>query len=153
PILNYTFSDGVTTTISGALSSAANTPFRIEFFASPSQDASGAGQGQTFLGFAMVTTDGTGNVSFSLSGLPPVSVGQFVSATASDAANNTSEFAQDVLVTGPTSQLVLTGLPSVTTAGVSLNFTVKAEDSAGNVTPQYTGTVHFTSSDAQAVFP
>jgi hypothetical protein len=153
PVLNYAFSDGVTTTVSGSLNSVANTTFRTEFFASPSKDASGAGQGLSFLGFTTVMTDGTGNANFSLSSLPAVSVGQFVSATATDAGNNTSEFAQDVLLTRPTSQLVLTDLPSMTTEGVSLPFTVKAEDSAGNVTPQYAGTVHFASSDAQAVFP
>src|SRR6202012_3079826 len=63
------------------------------------------------------------------------------------------QFAQDVMVTGPTSQLVLIGVPATTGSGVSLNFTVKAEDSLGNVTPQYNGTLHFTSSDAKAVFP
>jgi hypothetical protein len=100
-----------------------------------------------------VTTDGTGNISFSASGLPAVPVGQWLSATATDSANNTSQFAQDVLVTGPTSQLVITGLPSTATSGTSLSFTVRAEDSDGYVTPQYGGTVHFTSSDAQALFP
>jgi hypothetical protein len=153
PVFTYAYSTAGSTTVSGSLSSVANTQFRIEFFASPTKDPSGAGQGLTFLGFTTVTTDASGNATFSLSNLPAVSVGQFLSATATDANNNTSHFAQDVLVTGLTSQLDLTGLPSVTTAGVSLNFSVTAEDSAGNVTPQYTGTVHFTSSDAQVVFP
>jgi len=152
PVLAYAFSTAGGTTVSGSLSSVANTTFRIEFFASPTKDPSG-GQGKTFLGFTTVTTNGGGSATFTLSSLPVVSLGQFVSATATDAGNSTSQFAQDVLVTGQTSQLVLTGLPSVTAAGVSMNFTVKAEDSAGNVTPQYAGTVHFTSSDAKAVFP
>jgi hypothetical protein len=152
PVLQYAFSTASATTVSGSLASVPNTLFRVEFFASPTQDSSGAGQGETFLGYATVMTNGSGMATFSLSSLPGVPVGQFLSATATDAGNNTSEFAQDVLITGTTSQLVLTGLPSVTTAGVSLTFSVQAEDSTGNVTPQYTGTVHFTSSDAQAVF-
>ncbi len=153
PALTYAFSTAGATTVSGSLNSVANTQFRIEFFASPSKDSSGAGQGKTYLGFTTVTTNGSGNATFTLSSLPAVALGQFVSATATDVSNNTSQFAQDVAVTGPTSQLVLIGLPSMTGAKQSLNFTVKAEDAAGNVTPQYAGTVHFTSSDAKAVFP
>jgi parallel beta-helix repeat protein len=151
PVLNYAFSTAGGTTVSGSLSSVANTNFQIEFFASPTKDSSGAGQGETFLGFTTVTTDGGGNASFSLSSLPAVAVGEFLSATATDSTNNTSQFAQDVLVTGPTTQLALIGVPSVTTAGVALPLTVMAEDSFGNVTPQYNGTVHLSSSDAQAL--
>src|SRR5205807_1189611 len=43
----------------------------------------------------------------------------------------------------------VTGYPS-TTAGVSQNFTLTARDAFGNVAIGYLGTVHFTSSDAQA---
>jgi hypothetical protein len=39
------------------------------------------------------------------------------------------------------------------TAGSSANFTVTAKDGANNTVPSYTGTVAFTSSDAQAVLP
>jgi hypothetical protein len=49
--------------------------------------------------------------------------------------------------------LTVTGFPSPTTAGVSHNFTVTALDAYGNVATGYTGTVHFTSSDAQAALP
>ena len=52
-----------------------------------------------------------------------------------------------------TSQLVVAGFPSPTTAGVAGTFTVTAEDAYGNTTPAYAGTVEFTSSDAQAVLP
>src|SRR4029079_9064457 len=37
--------------------------------------------------------------------------------------------------------------------GSSHTSTVTAEDAYGNTTPAYTGTVHFTSSDGQAVLP
>jgi hypothetical protein len=40
-----------------------------------------------------------------------------------------------------------------TTAGAAYSFTLLALDAAGNVLTGYTGTVHFTSSDAQAVLP
>jgi hypothetical protein len=51
------------------------------------------------------------------------------------------------------SQLVLSGYPSATTAGTANNFTVTAEDAFGNTATGYTGTVSFSSSDAQASLP
>jgi uncharacterized repeat protein (TIGR01451 family) len=41
----------------GNFDSTANTKFNIEFFSSPAADASGYGQGQTYLGSATITTD------------------------------------------------------------------------------------------------
>jgi hypothetical protein len=48
------------------------------------------------------------------------------------------------------SSLVLAGFPSSTTAGAAGNFTVTARDPYGNVATGYLGTLHFTSSDANA---
>ncbi len=45
----------------------------------------------------------------------------------------------------------VTGFTSPTTAGVAHSVTVTAHDAYGNVATGYTGTVHFTSSDGQAV--
>ncbi len=45
------------------------------------------------------------------------------------------------------------GFPSPTTAGVAGTFAVTAVDTLGNIDTSYAGTVHFTSSDAQAVLP
>jgi uncharacterized delta-60 repeat protein len=47
----------------------------------------------------------------------------------------------------------VTGYPLSTTAGVSGSITVTADDASGHLNPNYTGTVHFTSSDPQAVLP
>jgi hypothetical protein len=49
--------------------------------------------------------------------------------------------------------LVFSSVPGSTTAGTAFSLTVTAEDAYGNVTTGYTGTVHFTSSDARAVLP
>jgi hypothetical protein len=51
------------------------------------------------------------------------------------------------------SRLVVSGFPTSTSAGVANNFTVTAKDPYGNVATGYTGTVHFSSSDHQAVLP
>jgi len=49
--------------------------------------------------------------------------------------------------------LQVAGFPSPGTAGVAGAFTVTARDNAGKTMTGYTGTVHFTSSDPQAVLP
>ena len=54
---------------------------------------------------------------------------------------------------GPTTTFVVSGFTSPTTAGAAHNVTVTAQDAGGNVATGYTGTVHFTSSDAQAGLP
>src|SRR4029077_20968186 len=43
--------------------------------------------------------------------------------------------------------------PATATTGTPFNFTVTAEDALNNTVTGYTGTVHFTSSDSQAVLP
>lgn len=50
------------------------------------------------------------------------------------------------------SKFSVIGFPT-TTAGVAQNFTVSARDAYGNLVTGYTGTVNFTSSDAQASLP
>src|SRR5262249_38251775 len=45
------------------------------------------------------------------------------------------------------------GFPATITAGVAGTFTVTARNAAGSPNPGYRGTVHFTSSDPQAVLP
>ena len=83
------------TIIDGTLNSTPSTTFRLEFFANDACDGSGNGEGQTFLGFQNVTTDGTGNVTFTATlTTTPTSVGQFITSTATDPTDNTSEFSQ-----------------------------------------------------------
>jgi hypothetical protein len=56
-----------------------------------------------------------------------------------------------ILVTGyPVATLTLSG---TLTAGVAHNFTVTAKDADGNTDPGYLGTMHFTSTDHQAILP
>ena len=50
-------------------------------------------------------------------------------------------------------QLAFTGVPASTTAGQTFSVDVSAEDGGGVIDTSYTGTVHFTSSDPQAVLP
>jgi parallel beta-helix repeat protein len=77
------------------------------------------------------------------------------SLTATDTANAVHAGSENGITVNPsaTSQFVVTGFPSSVTAGVPGTFTVTAEDAFANVTPGYSGTVHFSSSDPQAVLP
>jgi hypothetical protein len=85
PTLTYAARPSATIlTVSGTLTAAANTTYRVEFFANtPGPNA----QGQTFLGAQPVLTDGTGNASFTAN-LPvnPALGETLVTATATDQA-------------------------------------------------------------------
>jgi len=79
-------------TIEGTLGSVPNATFTVELFSSPDCDISGNGEGRTFLGTATVTTNAFGRGTFSTTLSRRVLVGSVVTATAIDAAGNTSEF-------------------------------------------------------------
>ena len=53
---------------------------------------------------------------------------------------------------GPAASFAVTG-PATATAGTAGSYTVTAKDAFGNTATGYTGTVHLTSSDPQAVLP
>jgi hypothetical protein len=93
--------DGPNTVLQGNLRSTANTTFTLQFFSDPVCDPSGLGEGQRLLGTLTVTTDAFGIAAFTFTASPGVPTGQFVSATATDAANNTSEFSACLEVPGP----------------------------------------------------
>ena len=105
--------------IVGTLAAAEDTTVRLEFFLNNSCDSVANGEGETFLGFATRTTDASGSarfgVSFALPATPlrlvaptaPSRDGskpavltprQFVTATATDSENNTSEFSECIEV-------------------------------------------------------
>jgi len=87
--------------ISGTLNSTASTAFRVELFSNVACDVSGNGEGQTFLGFATVTTDGGGNMSFGPVTVPIPAGQKLITATATNPTNNTSEFSPCILASGP----------------------------------------------------
>jgi parallel beta-helix repeat protein len=92
PVLTSAASALGTTQVQGTLNSQPNTAYRLEFFSTPSWDATGVPEGQGFLGWTNITTDGAGNGSFSVA--LPIALGSnsVVTATATDPGGNTSEF-------------------------------------------------------------
>jgi hypothetical protein len=77
------------------------------------------------------------------------------SITATDKASSNITGSQSGIVVNPAaaSSLVASGFPSPITAGIAGNITITAKDAYGNVATGYSGTVHFTSSDSQAMLP
>ncbi len=102
PVLTQATVTATQITLAGSLNSTANSTFRIELFANNGGDASGFGEGQVFIGFVNVATDGAGNVGFSTSLTAVVPVGRVISATATrsnagyTAFTDTSEFAANI---------------------------------------------------------
>jgi hypothetical protein len=104
PVLSWAATNGAQVRIFGTLNSTATTNFRLEFFASPAAaaDPSGYGEGQRYLDYADVTTDGSGDVTFNVLLASAVAAGEVVTATATRADGgfssffDTSEFAQYV---------------------------------------------------------
>ena len=74
--------------------------------------------------------------------------------TATDSADGLSATQSPIMVQPAAARsLAITGLPTTDTAGVANNFIVTAHDAYGNIATGYTGTVHFTSTDPNAVLP
>jgi Astacin (Peptidase family M12A) len=98
PVLTFANSAAV---IQGSLNSVANKPYRIDFFSSPAADASGFGEGQTWIGVVNLTTDGTGNATFNQDFPGSLTPGSVVTATATGTGtggSGTSEFSAAITV-------------------------------------------------------
>lgn len=100
PVLTAATSAGGSTSVQGTLGSKANSAYTLEFFSSSSCDSSGYGEGETPLGSLNVNTNASGTASFDTTLPVGTTPGRVVTATATDAAGNTSEFSQCRNVTG-----------------------------------------------------
>jgi subtilisin-like proprotein convertase family protein/predicted nucleotidyltransferase len=113
PELSSAISSSGNTSIKGKINSTPNTTFRVEFFSNKVLDDSGFGsggfgngsfggggygEGEKFLGFQTVTTDSSGNANVEIKLPVAVPIGQFITATATDPNNNTSEFSQGIAI-------------------------------------------------------
>jgi hypothetical protein len=88
PELTSAENSGGETTVEGTLNSLANRDFRVRFFSNPS-----GSEGKKYLGAKSgVTTNANGNVSFSFVPAAEVPNGRSITATATSANGNTSEF-------------------------------------------------------------
>ncbi|MCH9662080.1 MAG: right-handed parallel beta-helix repeat-containing protein, partial [Gammaproteobacteria bacterium] len=106
PVLFTAHTEGGNTTFTGSLNGIASTDYRIEFYSNTlgMEDATGYGEGQTYLGYATVTTDGSGNATINAVLAVTLVASDRVTATATvdlggGNYGDTSEFGQNVIAT------------------------------------------------------
>jgi hypothetical protein len=109
PVLSSATPGAGNTTVVGTLNSTPGASFTVDFYSSNAADPSGFGQGRTYLGSTVVTTDGAGNASFNVTLSVAVPVGQVIAATATNSINDTSEFSQSIPVTDQATRLTING--------------------------------------------
>ncbi len=126
---------GAETSVSLSFLSLPNGSYTIDFYASPQPDPSGYGQGQSYLGSVSVTTDANGLLN------PPTTFiltadtvpGEWITATATDSAGNTSEFSLAFQLAAPVASKIAISSPALNLiAGSRGQMTVQLEDSNGN---------------------
>jgi uncharacterized delta-60 repeat protein len=105
PVLTAATTSGSSVYVTGTLNSLTSSYYRIEFFATATANPDGHGGGQTYLGFANVTTNGSGNATIAATLSAAVPAGQKIAATATQSNSafttftGTSEFATNVTST------------------------------------------------------
>ncbi len=99
PVLSSATSNGNQIVISSSLNSSSSTTFALDFYANSSCDPSGYGEGEIYLGAEIVTTDASGDASFTTTLADSVPADYYATATATDPNGNTSEFSLCQLVT------------------------------------------------------
>ena len=124
PVLTSAASTGFTSTVAGTLSGPADT-YTLQIFATNGLDKSNKAEGQTLIGVETLTTTGTAApFSYNLvSGFPG---GEYVTATATSSAGETSEFSTGIVGTGSGSFLLpptITATASSTTIAAGANVT------------------------------
>ena len=126
PVLTSAIGAAGSTTITGTLQAAPGTSYRIQFFSSSADEASGAGEGQTLLnavGFS-VTTGPTGRAVINVS-LPVTVAGtQFLSATATNLSTGDSSPFSNAQATLPQVSIADTSVISSASGTTTATFTV-----------------------------
>ena len=139
PVLTAASTSGGGVNIQGTLNSTASSAFTLHFYSSATGDPSGFGEGQTFLGTTTVNTDSSGNAGFNVNLAMAVTPGHVVTATATNAANSTSEFSQTRAITGQADLSVnKSASPNPVTVGSNITYTIivanNGPDTANTVT-------------------
>jgi CSLREA domain-containing protein len=94
PVLASVRTTGSSVTIEGDLNSRPNQNYTLEFFSNPACDPSGYGEGKTFLGDGVVTTNGAGDTHFTFTFAAAVTAAEAVTSTATNQLGSTSEFSK-----------------------------------------------------------
>ncbi|WP_347260530.1 Ig-like domain repeat protein [Rudaea sp.] len=140
PVITSAVLNGGNVAISGSFNGIAGSGFVMEFFASAACDASGYGQGQSYIGGTAIVTDASGSASFGPLSLALPAGQAVITATATDAAKNTSEFSRCLTATpaattpATTTTTVVSSLnPSISGQSVTFTATVTGAAPTGSV--------------------
>ena len=120
PIITAATPNASTTTIEGLLNSTPSTTFDIDIYATAAciNFPQAYVEGENYLGTFQVTTDGSGNVTFSHDVPVVIQPGQIVTATATDPSGNTSEFSQRLVFSQSPGSGPASGGTAVTITGM-----------------------------------
>jgi hypothetical protein len=149
PVLLSATTIGSSLVVQGTVDSSAAAQFTLEFFASPSCDPSGFGEGAIFLGSALVTTDAAGHSVFAQTLPVAVAAGNVVTSTATRlSTGDTSEFSACVAVTSggnptPTATATVSSTPvpsPSSTATATIPPSTATPSATGTATPIATAT-------------
>ncbi|HEX8248317.1 MAG TPA: hypothetical protein VF599_09110 [Pyrinomonadaceae bacterium] len=86
------FNETGTVTVGGGLQSTPSSSFTLDFYSNTTADPTKYGEGETYLGSKTIVTDSDGVTTFEFTSTAPVAANQKITATATDAQGNTSEF-------------------------------------------------------------
>jgi CSLREA domain-containing protein len=135
PVLSSAKNSSTRTTITGKLNSTPGKTFKVQFFSNPT----GTDEGKKFIGQKSVTTDASGNVTFTFSPASKVPAGQNITATAMKTS------------TGDTSEFSAPRTVALSTSSDLSPETTKLSGPSG-VTRSPTATFRFSSPDPEATF-
>jgi photosystem II stability/assembly factor-like uncharacterized protein len=142
---------GSETNISGVLHAYPSTTYTIDLYASPTPGPLGFGQGRRYLGSITRTTWASGDAFFADHLPSPTAPGEWLSATATDPAGNTSEFsaARELVELNNTLWMPIGPAPVSTTGG---NAPVVAGRVDSAVADPYNDEVVYIATDAGGVW-
>ncbi len=96
--------------IQGTLDSTASTGFTIDFFRNAQTDGAATSEGRTFIGSTSATTNGAGAAAISFVTTATLTVGEFITATATQTSSgSTSEFSDTTTVVLATGGVSISG--------------------------------------------
>ena len=146
---------GPTFTIAGTGPATAGTPYNFTVTAVDASNATDTGytgpvsftssDAAAMLPAGNTLSNGTGTFAITFKTASPPT--QTITATDSTRPSIVGTSAGITVNAAAISQFVITGSPTTVAAGSPVSFTVTAEDTFNNIARNYTGTVHFTSSD------
>lgn len=114
PVITSAASDGSSVSIAGLLDSVPNTPYTLEFFANTVCDPGSFGEGEFYIGFTNILAGANCTNAFAVTFPVGVADGLFVTATATDPNNNTSEFSHCVPIASAASTFRITAIAKET---------------------------------------